>query len=673
MTRVPRQEAVYELYYLALADRRVSVEMVADPGRDTERTLRLLKQPAVASSAGAHSARAWHLVALAHRALHHELGTFGFSLERADARLRDADAHSEAGSDVERLIACFADRRLAWQIFETLEDLRIDGQLPRRLPGLRPALREATTRALRERPPLEALPPRCAAMELLLQHSLGHTPSRIPAAIAPAAAAFLPLAAALLRPEARVEDTALATVRAYAAIARLPNLGIVGAAEPVDVASLTARSPGWPDAWPEPERAAIEGDAVLEVALPCVSYRDDLQTRAAAAPPPAPRIQQAVYAWHSSEGEPALSARGVEGPPEPLPHEHHDDGTAAETPRADGPLVPGEARAWLYPEWDRYRGALLQRWCRVVEEPPACADGAAVHEMAIAHQLLLARLRRAMLAENPRALATRRRMGDGDDIDFDAAVEALVDLRSGGPGRDHVYQRLDRRRRDAVVGVLVDASSSTGSRVTEAPPLRPLAHRDAAAYRDHPRILDMALLSTVLCLGAAQGVGDASAAWTFSGNGREAVRVQALKTVAEPFGGRILERAAAVRPGHATRLGAAVRHATAKLVGAPHLRKTLLILTDGRPYDSEYGQQYGEDGAGTYALADTAHALEEARRAGVRPVLLAIGAGAAGELAGACAGDVHALDDITALPEHLTALYRQFTAGVRGTRLPATA
>lgn len=661
--------AGYELYYLALAGRRVTVEMTApaaEPRPDTESTLRIPAGPARTAAPDDH---AWRLVALAHRAMHQELGTRLFSLDRADRRLRPARGfRGEGRRDLEVFLDCFADRGLAWQLFQTLEDLRVDSELPRRLPGLRHPLRDAATATLSGRPALDELPPRAAAIEVLIRRSVGHRPAAVPAAAAPALAALLPLAHGLARAGASVEDTALATVLAYGVVTQLPNLGVVGDAPAVELVALRPAAAAWSDRWPEPPRTAIEGDQVLTVVLPAVPYRDDLHARVMAAPAPAAPIRQTVYTWGGEQVDAEYGPRaGIVGPPEPLPHEHHEPGHGEPVAPLRGALPPGGAHSWLYPEWDNRRGTMLARWCRVHEELPTHASADAVHRMAMAHRTLVTRLHRVMAAAAPRALAVHRGTGDGDDIDFDAAVEALIDRRSGVPAREQVYQRLDRRRRDAVVGVLVDASCSTGARLLEAPQLQPVS--DAAArYHDHPRVLDLALLSTVLCLQAAQAAGDASAAWAFSGSGRDAVRFRVLKAVAEPFSGRVIQRAAGVRPDHATRLGAALRHATAALSAAPHALRTLLVLTDGQPYDEDYGQQYGEDGAGAYALADTAHALVEARRAGVRACIVAIGSEAIA-LADACGGDVVALDDITALPERLTTLYQSLTVGPGTARL----
>ncbi|HEY4464932.1 MAG TPA: hypothetical protein VGN41_19870, partial [Streptosporangiaceae bacterium] len=158
----PGSRPAYELYFRALSGRPATIEMTAADGPrafpDTATTLRLPEHPPPATTLPRH---AWYRVALAHRALHQEAGTFAFRLARADARIaaalgdqgrgddsgadrRDSGprggtgvADRDAGrGDLEVFLGSFADRRLALQVFETLEDLRIDTLIGRRYPGL---------------------------------------------------------------------------------------------------------------------------------------------------------------------------------------------------------------------------------------------------------------------------------------------------------------------------------------------------------------------------------------------------------------------------------------------------------------------------------------------------------------------------------------------------------
>jgi nitric oxide reductase NorD protein len=72
----------------------------------------------------------------------------------------------------------------------------------------------------------------------------------------------------------------------------------------------------------------------------------------------------------------------------------------------------------------------------------------------------------------------------------------------------------------------------------------------------------------------------------------------------------VRHRIAALKPGYYTRMGAALRHATAKLAERPNRKHLLLVLTDGKPNDVDHYE-------GRFALEDTRRAVTEARRRGI--------------------------------------------------------
>jgi nitric oxide reductase activation protein len=92
----------------------------------------------------------------------------------------------------------------------------------------------------------------------------------------------------------------------------------------------------------------------------------------------------------------------------------------------------------------------------------------------------------------------------------------------------------------------------------------------------------------------------------------------AIKRFNEPFGGDVLTRLGCCEPGAFTRLGAAVRHATAVVERqAGTTRRLLLVLSDGFAYDDGY--------EGAPAEADASRAMEEARGRGIGCVCLNLG------------------------------------------------
>ena len=85
----------------------------------------------------------------------------------------------------------------------------------------------------------------------------------------------------------------------------------------------------------------------------------------------------------------------------------------------------------------------------------------------------------------------------------------------------------------------------------------------------------------------------------------------------------------------------------------------MLIISDGRPFDLDYGQQYGDAAVVSYALADTGRALDEARRRGVWPYLITVDPEGSDYLADICEPvEYHVIADPRDLPSAVGELYR---------------
>lgn len=103
----------------------------------------------------------------------------------------------------------------------------------------------------------------------------------------------------------------------------------------------------------------------------------------------------------------------------------------------------------------------------------------------------------------------------------------------------------------------------------------------------------------------------------FSSRKRQHVRLHRIKTFEERYTPSIRGRINAIKPGYYTRMGAAVRHATALLRQQIAARRLLLLLTDGKPNDLDHYE-------GRYGIEDTRMALLEARREGLQPFCVTI-------------------------------------------------
>ncbi|MFN8101301.1 MAG: VWA domain-containing protein [Mycobacterium sp.] len=261
---------------------------------------------------------------------------------------------------------------------------------------------------------------------------------------------------------------------------------------------------------------------------------------------------------------------------------------------ADKPGAAVGVGGALYPEWDVHTGSYRPEWCRVVDF--ALAEGPETAVSVATDDVLRRRLARIGLG-----LKIFRARPEGDELDTEALVDLLVDLRSGYSPPGGVYLERRKSARDLGVLILLDASGSSSD-----------TDRHGMAVHEHQRQA-AAILATTL-----EDLGDRVALYGFRSDGRHAVQLPAIKSFDQRFGVRERGRLAHLRPSGYTRLGAGIRGAAEILkaqAGTPH--RLLIVLSDGYAYDHGY--------EGKYAEADVAKALEEMRADGVACLCLAIG------------------------------------------------
>lgn len=204
----------------------------------------------------------------------------------------------------------------------------------------------------------------------------------------------------------------------------------------------------------------------------------------------------------------------------------------------------------------------------------------------------------------------------------------------------HFYTQERPRRREIAVTPLLDASGSTESWLS-----------------GHQRVIDVVKEAALAFGEALASVGDRFSLLSFSGQGPSDVRVRVLKRFEETPGPTVHRRIGALQPDAFTRLGGALRHATASLARECARARLLLVLSDGKPQD--------EDGyEGTYGIEDVRRAVAEARLRGVRVFGITVdreGPAYLPRLFGPHGYTV--IWNTEALPERLPAIYRRLTAG----------
>jgi len=261
-------------------------------------------------------------------------------------------------------------------------------------------------------------------------------------------------------------------------------------------------------------------------------------------------------------------------------------------PTADG-------QRFVYPEWDYRTNSYRERQAvvRELEAPHGGSNWAA--SVLRRHTHLVDTVCKSFAHLRPNR-ARLRRQSDGSEVDIDACVAAYADRLAGSATDEGLYEDVRPRQRDLAILLMIDSSASTDSSIG-----------------GRERIIDLEKEALLVVCKALEQLGDRYAAYGFSGESANDVRVLPLKRFDERFDARVEARIAGLEPDRYTRLGAALRHATAHLAREQAQHRLLLLVSDGKPNDSDEYE-------GRYGIEDTRQAIIEARMQNLQPFCLTV-------------------------------------------------
>jgi hypothetical protein len=292
-----------------------------------------------------------------------------------------------------------------------------------------------------------------------------------------------------------------------------------------------------------------------------------------------------------------------------------------------------------YGEWDHMIQLERPAWATVQERRPKAGDPTLIDGILSEHRRLIGRMKFILDAMQPQGVQRIRKLEDGDEIDLNAALASVIEMRMGRQPDPRIMMRSVRKTRDISVLVLLDLSHSTNDKV---------------AGQEHT-VLDLTRSACALLADAIQKVGDPFAIHGFCSDGRHDVNYWRFKDFDQPYDELAKARLAGMQGQLSTRMGAAIRHATAALKAQRSSKKLLLVITDGEPADVDVRDPQ-------YLRHDTKKAVEAAARNGVTTYCMSLDP-SADQYVSRIFGERHYLvvDKVERLPEKLPVLYAGLT------------
>ncbi len=222
-----------------------------------------------------------------------------------------------------------------------------------------------------------------------------------------------------------------------------------------------------------------------------------------------------------------------------------------------------------YQEWDYQIQLHRPDWVTVYErmQPKGMLED--IQAIIDEYRPVAHRIKQIIDLLTPEGVQRVRNMEDGDEVDINAAIDAMIAIRMGEQPNTRITMRNVLKNRDLSVVILLDLSESTNE---------PMNGSDKT-------VLQLTREAATLVSTAIEGIGDPFAIHGFASDGRHDVQYYRFKDFNQHFDDEVKSRLAGMKGGLSTRMGAALRHAGQHLLKQQEKRKLILLVTDGEPAD----------------------------------------------------------------------------------------
>jgi nitric oxide reductase NorD protein len=293
-----------------------------------------------------------------------------------------------------------------------------------------------------------------------------------------------------------------------------------------------------------------------------------------------------------------------------------------------------------YQEWDYQIQLHRPDWATVYERRQPRGHVEDIQAIIDEYRPVAHRIKQIIDLLTPEGVQRVRNMEDGDEIDINAAIDAMIAIRMGEQPNTRITMRNVLKNRDLAVVLLLDLSESTNQ----------------AMMGSEKTVLQLTREAATLVATAIEGIGDPFAIHGFSSDGRHDVQYYRFKDFNQHFDDESKSRLAGMKGGLSTRMGAALRHAGQHLLRQPEKRKLVLMVTDGEPADIDERDPQ-------HLRHDTKKAVEELYSTGVLTYCLTLDPNADDYVKRIFGANNYTIvDHVDRLPEQLPTLFASLTA-----------
>ena len=236
-----------------------------------------------------------------------------------------------------------------------------------------------------------------------------------------------------------------------------------------------------------------------------------------------------------------------------------------------------------YDEWDYHVQLARPDWVTLFERRQGAGDPQIMDDILEKYKPIASRIKHLVDAMQPQGIVRRRGYEEGEELDLNAAIRAMVDIRRGIMPNPRINIRITRHIRDLAIVVLMDLSESTNEKIG----------KNQSDDENPQTILSLTREATGLLAWAIDAIGDKFAVHGFASDGRHDVQYYRFKDFHQRYDENARARMAGMKGGLSTRMGAALRHAGEHLVRQEASKRLVLLITDGEPADiDERDPQY---------------------------------------------------------------------------------